>query len=409
MFIVCPFDQRYRLSNQRPSVIRGSIANARALRADDNHACEKVTLACRARASRNARRHDAARIRRRRFGRAGACAVSTNSHEASSARRRTRDRTPSLLHVATRKFVEAREKPEREQRVKILGPDDLPRLLQTTRLDAHNSQTKHATFSNHANLRARRLAVDACRKRGPRLIVNNRYSHFVGWNAADAVAQLSARLEQGGGVVTYAHCETMYLVATDPQASRCFTQFDTIYIDGVGAQLALLALTGRWLARTTADVYIRPLLQRCVVEQWPVAFIGSSSGNTARAAKCFERKGIHLAPLTLDGFSDVANFDQLVKTLRGHQSRLVVLGMGQPLQEQLALKLRHAMPAATILCLGGFFDVVQEEAYAPHILRRLGLEWTMRLIREPRAVGPRYLMHPWVTCAWILRSIWSNR
>jgi N-acetylglucosaminyldiphosphoundecaprenol N-acetyl-beta-D-mannosaminyltransferase len=80
----------------------------------------------------------------------------------------------------------------------------------------------------------------------------------------------------------------------------------------------------------------------------------------------------------------------------------VLLGLGQPLQERVAVKIAERHPPAVVLCVGGLFDVLREGPSRPLWARRYGVEWLLRLGEEPTRVWRRYLLGPPETVARIL-------
>ena len=93
----------------------------------------------------------------------------------------------------------------------------------------------------------------------------------------------------------------------------------------------------------------------------------------------------------LDGFLAPEAY---VAAAREHQPELIVLGMGMPKQEQVAQQLRRALTGPVlIVCGGAILDFLGGGATrAPLWMRRLGVEWLYRLMREPRRLFKRYVL-----------------
>lgn len=76
-------------------------------------------------------------------------------------------------------------------------------------------------------------------------------------------------------------------------------------------------------------------------------------------------------------------------------AQVVLIGIGFPHQQRLALQLLRRLPEPQplIALLGGSFDVFTGRTRrAPRWMRRVGLEWAYRLWREPRRLARRYLI-----------------
>lgn len=226
---------------------------------------------------------------------------------------------------------------------------------------------------------------------------------FEDWNAFSLFGALDRMNQSGGGVVTYAHCETIFLLASRPAVRRCFQKVSHVYIDGVGAQVGLFLLDGRWRRRFTAEDFIEALCVRWASRGDNIAFIGGESGRAERAADDVNKRvGVPIS-ITKNGFEDVEDLTHLSTCLNMASIRLIVLGLGQPRQEMVALSLASQCRGVTVLCVGALFEQMRENPPIARWLRPLGLEWTVRLCRTPRSLAARYLLHPWFTLSWIAR------
>jgi N-acetylglucosaminyldiphosphoundecaprenol N-acetyl-beta-D-mannosaminyltransferase len=73
---------------------------------------------------------------------------------------------------------------------------------------------------------------------------------------------------------------------------------------------------------------------------------------------------------------------------------LIVLGMGMPKQEAVAVALRSALSfPCLIVCGGAILDFLGARTpRAPLLMRKVGLEWLYRLALEPRRLFARYVL-----------------
>lgn len=77
-----------------------------------------------------------------------------------------------------------------------------------------------------------------------------------------------------------------------------------------------------------------------------------------------------------------------------YRPSLIVLGMGMPKQEQVAVQLRAAINfPCLIVCGGAIIDFLGgKTSRAPQWMRSLGIEWLYRLVLEPRRLFKRYVI-----------------
>jgi len=95
---------------------------------------------------------------------------------------------------------------------------------------------------------------------------------------------------------------------------------------------------------------------------------------------------------SVHGFHDM---DIYIAMAIHQRPQLIVLGMGMPKQELLAVELRKAMKntPCLIICGGAIIDFLGgKTARAPEWVRKVGCEWVFRLALEPRRLFMRYVV-----------------
>ena len=149
--------------------------------------------------------------------------------------------------------------------------------------------------------------------------------------------------------------------------------------------------------------FIPRLLAAC--DGQTLAVLGTCEPYLQRGADVITRQLMpHSLVLTLSGFETVARYRAL---LQAQRPALVLLAMGMPRQEQVALELRATFAhPCLIVCGGAIVDFLAgKTARAPAWLRRLGLEWLWRLGQEPRRLFMRYVVgNP----LFLLRAAWLS-
>jgi N-acetylglucosaminyldiphosphoundecaprenol N-acetyl-beta-D-mannosaminyltransferase len=156
--------------------------------------------------------------------------------------------------------------------------------------------------------------------------------------------------------------------------------------DTVGV-LTVARLRGAHLRERVAGVeLLEHLCAGAAAAELPVYFLGGAPGVAADAAAILEVRfpGLQIAG-THDGYFACEETPMVVQEIAASGARLLFVGMGSPRQEYwLAEHLRETGCGAGV-GIGGSFDVVSGRiARAPHVLRRFGLEWFYRLVKEPQ-------------------------
>jgi N-acetylglucosaminyldiphosphoundecaprenol N-acetyl-beta-D-mannosaminyltransferase len=106
--------------------------------------------------------------------------------------------------------------------------------------------------------------------------------------------------------------------------------------------------------------------------------------------------------ISADGFLEP---DAYLALAAAQQPNLIVLGMGMPKQEVVALRLRSELVfPCTVVCGGAIIDFLAgRTARAPVWMRRAGIEWAYRLAMEPKRLFYRYVIGNPVFLA---RALW---
>ncbi len=170
---------------------------------------------------------------------------------------------------------------------------------------------------------------------------------------------------------------------------------------GAGALLLdsrVVRALGRLLGLAVPAVVTGSDLTELLFRSWiradePVTVVGT----TAASIECLRRKYRltrieHFAPPF--GFEhDPQMIEQCVRFVAARKARFVFLACGAPRQELLAHRIAEDGAATGIgLCVGAAIDQIGGlDRRAPVWLRRCALEWSWRIIREPKRLGLRYL------------------
>lgn len=164
---------------------------------------------------------------------------------------------------------------------------------------------------------------------------------------------------------------------------------DNLNIVGIDGLLLLGLLGGR--QRTSADMVVPLLLRRLDVAR--AILVGGRPETLAeRRAAVEELLGPHgRVVAAFDGYRERPSPEALCELIRSHGANVVLLGLGAPMQESYAAVVASAFPDGGVsLTVGGFLDQIAQPGYYPAWAYPLGLNWLVRLAREPRRLWRRY-------------------
>jgi len=94
-----------------------------------------------------------------------------------------------------------------------------------------------------------------------------------------------------------------------------------------------------------------------------------------------------------DGYFGPADHAGIVADIRQAAPHMLFVGMPSPFKETWCERHRAALDVPVIMGVGGTFDVLTGYVRrAPRLMQSLGLEWSWRLLMEPRKMWKRYLV-----------------
>ncbi len=180
--------------------------------------------------------------------------------------------------------------------------------------------------------------------------------------------------------------------------SRVFNSFmrmDYLLRDGIGIKLACRFNGLPPRANLNGSDFIPRLLTHFSQgrnESCQFFAMGTHEPWLSRGARqLFGGRTVH----TIDGYRSAEEYVDFVQARQTPgQLAVVLLAMGMPKQEEVALQLQQRLEApALMICGGAILDfAAQRFPRAPLAFRRLGLEWLFRLMMEPRRLFHRYVV-----------------
>ncbi len=114
---------------------------------------------------------------------------------------------------------------------------------------------------------------------------------------------------------------------------------------------------------------IRKLLQRCATSYPGLVVAGARNGYFSKSEQA-----------------------SVAEEIRERAPHLLFVGMPSPFKEVFCQRYRELLQIPVLMGVGGSFDVLAGEVpRAPRWLRATGMEWSWRLLMEPRKMWKRYL------------------
>lgn len=156
------------------------------------------------------------------------------------------------------------------------------------------------------------------------------------------------------------------------------------------ADSAGVILAARWLGsplreRVTGSDSIYRLSSHCAERGYRPFYLGAAPGVADRVAEALAavNAGLQVAGCYA-GSPRVEDEEEVIARVRAAAPDLLFVAYGVPAEEKWIARNRERLGVPVIVGVGGSFDFVAGVSKrAPVWMRRLGLEWLHRLIREP--------------------------
>jgi N-acetylglucosaminyldiphosphoundecaprenol N-acetyl-beta-D-mannosaminyltransferase len=179
--------------------------------------------------------------------------------------------------------------------------------------------------------------------------------------------------------------EMLILAHDDPAFRQVLNGADLNVADGAGLMLA-----ARWLGRplqerVTGSDGIYHLAAHCARRGYRPFLLGAGPGVAEAAAQKLAAKysGLQVAG-TFAGSPRPEDEVDIVARVRDAAPDLLLVAYGVPAEEKWIARNGHRLAVPAMIGVGGAFDFVAGVTRrAPPWMRRLGLEWLHRLIRQP--------------------------
>jgi N-acetylglucosaminyldiphosphoundecaprenol N-acetyl-beta-D-mannosaminyltransferase len=195
--------------------------------------------------------------------------------------------------------------------------------------------------------------------------------------AVDRVASLIA-----GG----ANAEMLWRAWHEESFARVLAGAALVTADGVGVLWAARRLGQPPLVQVAGIDLVLALARRGAQEGWRFFLYGGRPGVAEAAAEELRRRypGVQIVG-TAHGYQTPEGEEAVRAAIRSARPQVLLVGLGSPKQEYWIARHLPELGVPVAVGIGGSLDVLAGKSRrAPEWVRRRGLEWLYRLVREPR-------------------------
>ncbi len=206
-------------------------------------------------------------------------------------------------------------------------------------------------------------------------------------STADFIANVEREAGRGPFVVSFCNAHAVNLAIVSPIFADNLLSSDLLVRDGSGVKIAMQALGMEPGANLNGTDAIPGLLHEYTKPR--LALYGTQEPWLGKAAALLAGQKDVVA--MVDGFQDDEFYLLSAKKVRPD---IILLAMGMPKQERIARLLAKKLDTPCLIINGGAILDFMAERFnrAPLLMRKVGMEWLYRLLKEPKRLFGRYVI-----------------
>jgi N-acetylglucosaminyldiphosphoundecaprenol N-acetyl-beta-D-mannosaminyltransferase len=179
--------------------------------------------------------------------------------------------------------------------------------------------------------------------------------------------------------------EFLVIANSDADFKKILASADLALADGVGLQFAALLQGKRFVERVAGTDLVYKLAPVAEKKGWSLFFLGAAPGVAQKAARRLKKEYPRLKIIVDESDPTPEGSKKALKQIKETQPDILFVAYGAPTQDRWIAKRKTELNVPVMIGVGGALDFIAGEVpRAPLFLRKMGLEWLYRLIKEPR-------------------------
>jgi len=204
-------------------------------------------------------------------------------------------------------------------------------------------------------------------------------------DAPSALKRIEELVDAGGAhLVATVNPEFVMRAQKDAAFARVLDRADLCLPDGTGVVWAARR-QGCVLDRPVTGVdLLQPIAALCARRGFRLFLLGAAEGVAAELADRLRKENQGLEVAAYAGSPGPGDDAEATRRIRDHAAQVLLIAYGSPAQEVWFDRLRDSLGVSVGVGVGGAFDYLTGRVRrAPPWMRRAGLEWLARLVRQP--------------------------
>jgi len=205
-------------------------------------------------------------------------------------------------------------------------------------------------------------------------------------DATSALQRIEELVDSGGGthLVATVNPEFVMRAQKDSAFAQILEHADLCLADGTGVVWAARRQGCDLQNPVTGVDLVRPIAAMCARRGFRLFLLGAAEGVAARLAARLRDENDGLEVAAHAGSPDPRDDAEATRCIRDHAAQVLLIAYGSPGQEVWFDRLRDGLGVKVGVGVGGAFDYLTGRVpRAPAWMRRAGLEWLARLVRQP--------------------------
>ncbi len=205
-------------------------------------------------------------------------------------------------------------------------------------------------------------------------------------------------------------------IRTDTEFRDLLGRADLVVADGMGVVYASRILGRPFKENVGGRLILEAFAVRAAERGHRLFLIGGRSGETAEKAArrlCEMNPGLRIAGTYSPPFVrdfDAAETARMIDAVRAAGADALFVCLGTPKQEKWIARHLAQLPTPVKVGVGAALDMLAGDVIEPpRWMSTVGLEWTWKLVSDPRRMWRRYIVNGARFCWWVLRERSATR
>lgn len=185
---------------------------------------------------------------------------------------------------------------------------------------------------------------------------------------------------------------------TDKEFQEVYKEADLILTDGMPLIWISKLKKSPIKEKVSGSDLFPEVCKLAAKKEYKVFLLGAAEGVAAKAAENLKEKynGLNIVGTYSPsyGFENKEDeIQEIIKMINKVKPHVLAVGLGAPKQEKFLYNFRRQLNVPVSLAIGATIDFEAGNVErAPEWMQKIGLEWSYRLIKEPKRMFKRYLV-----------------